>query len=182
MEYELIVHGGTVVDGSGAPRFQADIAIEAGRIAEVIADTQSEQVNASREIDARGLVVAPGFIDPHSHSDWVAPIPEHASILKPFIMQGVTTFVGGNCGFSTAPIRREHAAMLNESGRLCAEREFHWKWERVSELGARLKSQGMALNVAHLAGHGSIRLSVMGASAAKPDWEQLRAMQAMVEQ
>ena len=181
MEYELIVRGGTVVDGSGAPRFQGDIAIDAGRIAEVIADRESEQVIASREINARGLVVAPGFIDLHSHSDWVAPIPEHAAILKPFVMQGVTTFVGGNCGFSVAPVRSQARHMLDESGQMLSERKFAWNWQGVSEFGAHLKRQGMALNMAQLAGHGSIRLCVMGADAGEPSPGQLREMQAMLE-
>lgn len=181
MEYELIVRGGTVVDGSGAPRFQADIGINAGRIAEVIADKESKRVNALGEIDARGLVVAPGFIDLHSHSDWVAPIPEHAAILKPFLMQGVTTFVGGNCGFSVAPVRSQARHMLDESGQMLSERKFAWNWQELSEFGAHLKRQGMALNMAQLAGHGSIRLCVMGADAGEPSAEQLREMQAILE-
>jgi N-acyl-D-amino-acid deacylase len=182
MEYELIVRGGTVVDGSGAPRFRADIAINAGRIAEVIADGESHQVTAPREIDAGGgLIVAPGFIDLHSHSDWVAPIPEHAAILKPFLLQGVTTFVGGNCGFSVAPVRRQARRMLDESGQMLSERKFAWNWQEVSEFSAHLKRQGMAFNMAQLAGHGSIRLCVMGADAGAPSAEQLRDMQAMLE-
>jgi N-acyl-D-amino-acid deacylase len=71
--------------------------------------------------------------------------------------------------------------MLDESGRLCAERTFDWGWDDVAGFAAFLKRQGLALNVAHLAGHGSIRLSVMGSSAAEPSAEQLRAMSAMVE-
>jgi N-acyl-D-amino-acid deacylase len=181
MEHELIVRGGTVVDGSGAPRFQADIAIDAGRIAEVIADRESGQVNARQEIDAGGLVVTPGFIDLHSHSDWVAPIPQHAAILKPFLMQGVTTFVGGNCGFSVAPVRAQAYQMLDESGQMLSERKFAWNWQEVSEFGAHLKRQGIALNMAQLAGHGSIRLCVMGADPGEPSPEQLRQMQAMLE-
>ncbi len=180
MEYDVIVRGGTVIDGSGAPRFQADVAIAGGRVAAVI-EPQGGAAQAPREIDARGLVVAPGFIDLHSHSDWVAPIPEHAAILKPFLMQGVTTFVGGNCGFSVAPIRRSRGRMLDESGQMLSERKFDWEWQEVSEFKAHLQRQGMALNVAHLAGHGSMRLCVMGADAGEPSAEQLREMQAMLE-
>jgi len=93
----------------------------------------------------------------------------------------VTTFVGGNCGFSVAPVMRERNRMLDESGRLCAERKFDWEWEDVAGFAAYLKRRGLALNVAHLAGHGSIRLSVMGSDAGEPSAQQLRAMQAMVE-
>ena len=67
--------------------------------------------------------------------------------------------------------------MLDESGRLCAERKFDWEWDDVAGFAAHLKRQGLALNVAHLAGHGSIRLSVMGSDSGEPSAEQLRAMQ-----
>ncbi len=96
-------------------------------------------------------------------------------------MQGVTTFVGGNCGFSTAPVRRERQPMLDESGRLCAERKFDWGWDSVAGFAGFLRRQGLALNVAHLAGHGSIRLSVMGADPGEPSAAQIREMQTMVE-
>src|SRR5215472_1346252 len=182
MEYDLIIREGTIVDGSGAARFRADVAIKNGRVVQLIDPADSAQVSAPENIDANGLVVAPGFIDLHSHSDWVAPIPEHPAILKPFLMQGVTTFVGGNCGFSVAPVRRERSRMLDESGQMLSERKFDWEWQTVSEFGAHLKRDGIALNIAHLAGHGSIRLCVMGADAGDPSREQLREMQSMLEQ
>ena len=181
MDYNLIIRGGTVVDGSGAPRVRADVAIKDKKIAAVVAPSEAASMTASREIDATGSVIAPGFIDLHSHSDWVVPTPDHGEILKPFLMQGVTTFVGGNCGFSTAPVKRERQRMLDESGRLCAERKFDWSWDDVAGFANTLRRQGLALNVAHLAGHGSIRLSVMGADAGEPSPDQLREMRAMVE-
>ncbi|HXW85307.1 MAG TPA: D-aminoacylase, partial [Candidatus Binataceae bacterium] len=181
MEFDAIIRGGTVADGSGAPRFRADLGLRGGSIAAVLEPAEAAAATAARVIDASGLIVAPGFIDLHSHSDWVVPIPEHASILRPFLLQGVTTIVGGNCGFSVAPIRTERAALLDASGQMLSERRFEWQWREVAEYGAYLKRQGLALNVAHLAGHGSIRLSVMGSSPAEPSAEQLREMQAMVE-
>ena len=181
MEYDVVVRNGVVVDGSGAPRFRADVAIKDRKIAALIDPADAATASGAREIDATGLAIAPGFIDLHSHSDWVLPIADHGRILKPFLLQGVTTFVGGNCGFSVAPVRRERQAMLDESGRLCAERKFDWQWDDVAGFAAHLKRQGLALNVAHLAGHGSIRLSVMGADSGEPSVDQLRAMQAMFE-
>jgi N-acyl-D-amino-acid deacylase len=181
MECDLLIRGGSVIDGSGAPRFRAEIAISRGKIERLVEPAQASQVSAARELDATGLIVAPGFIDPHSHSDWVLPLAEHLEILRPFLLQGVTTFVGGNCGFSTAPIRRERHELLDGSGQMLSERTFEWQWEQVDEFGAFLKRAGLALNVAHLAGHGSIRLSVMGLDAGEPSPEQLRAMCAMVE-
>ena len=181
MEYDVVVRNAVVVDGSGAPRFRADVALKDRKIAALIDPADAASASGAREIDATGLAVAPGFIDLHSHSDWVLPIADHGQILKPFLLQGVTTFVGGNCGFSVAPVMRERQRMLDESGRLCAERTFDWGWDDVAGFAAFLKRQGLALNVAHLAGHGSIRLSVMGSSAAEPSADQLRAMSAMVE-
>ncbi len=181
MEYDVVVLNGVVVDGSGAPRFRGDVAIKDRKIAALIDPADAASASAAREIDATGLAIAPGFIDMHSHSDWVVPVADHGKILKPFLLQGVTTFVGGNCGLSVAPVMRERNRMLDESGRLCAERKFDWEWEDVAGFAAYLKRRGLALNVAHLAGHGSIRLSVMGSDAGEPSAQQLRAMQAMVE-
>ena len=181
MEYDVVVRNGVVVDGSGAPRYRADVAIKDRKIAALIDPADAASASGAREIDATGLAIAPGFIDLHSHSDWVLPIADHGQILKPFLLQGVTTFVGGNCGFSVAPVMRARQRMLDESGRLCAERTFEWAWDDVAGFAAHLKCQGLALNVAHLAGHGSIRLSVMGSDASDPSVDQLRAMQAMVE-
>lgn len=181
MKYDLLIRGGSIIDGSGASRFDAEVAVTGGKIARLIPRAQSQDVTGAREIDATGLVVAPGFIDAHSHSDWVIPIPEHAEILRPFLLQGVTTFVGGNCGFSAAPVNPDRTSMLDGSGQMLSERVFQWQWREVSEFGAHLKRQGLPMNVAHLAGHGSIRLSVMGADPGDPSPEQLIQMRAMVE-
>lgn len=96
--YDLILRGGRVVDGTGAPAFFADVAVRAGRIARVgiIAGT------AARELDVRGLIVAPGFIDVHTHADEIADQPEAENFLR----MGVTTLVAGNCGGSPLDVGR----------------------------------------------------------------------------
>src|SRR5260370_29200388 len=161
MEYGLLVRNGVVVDGSGAPRFKSDVAIKDRRIAALIDPGDAASPSGAREIDATGLAIAPGFIDLHSHSDWVLPIADHGQILRPFLLQGVTTFVGGNCGFSTAPINPDRHGQLDESSQLLIEQPLDWHWREVGEFGAHLKPQGLALTVAHLAGHGRIRSSMM---------------------
>ena len=94
---DILIRGGQVIDGNGAPARVADVAIRAGRIVAIEADRAE---SAGRVIDAHGSVVAPGFIDIHTHSDFTLPLNPRAEAK---IRQGVTTEVVGNCGFSVAP-------------------------------------------------------------------------------
>ena len=102
MEFDLMITNGTVVDGTGRPRFRADGGIDEGRIAVV---ARGEPLQGAERLDAAGLVVAPGFIDVHSHGDWILPLEDHDEILAPLVLQGITTLVTGQCGFSAAPPR-----------------------------------------------------------------------------
>lgn len=158
--HDLVIRNGTVVDGSGRPAFQADVAIEGNRIVKI-----GHVAGAARhEVDATGKVVTPGFIDPHTHFD--------AQLLwdgcaKPALSHGVTTIVPGNCSLSLAPLRAEHrmklVGMFNqiEEMPLKAFKEgVVWDWETFSEYIARIR-KGLAINVAPLVGHSVIRLWVM---------------------
>jgi N-acyl-D-aspartate/D-glutamate deacylase len=158
--YDLIIRNGTVIDGSGGPGVLADVAVAGGRIAEVGQVTGL----AAAELDAAGRVVAPGFIDPHTHFD--------AQLLwdgaaRPALSHGVTTIVPGNCSLSLAPLRAEHrmklVGMFNqiEEMPLKAFKEgVVWDWETFAEYLARIR-QGLAINVALLVGHSVLRLWVM---------------------
>ncbi|MCS6987594.1 MAG: amidohydrolase family protein [Sphingomonadaceae bacterium] len=179
--HDLVVRGGLVVDGTGLPAFRADVAVDGGRIAAVGA----VRGRGRTEIDATGQVVAPGFIDPHTHFDaqlvwdpWAKPAVEH----------GVTTVVPGNCSLSLAPLRAEHRAKLvgmfnqiEEMPLLAFERGIDWTWESFPDYLARLRRH-LSINVAPLVGHSLLRLWVMGDAAmertATP--AEVAAMQALL--
>ncbi|WP_375209429.1 amidohydrolase family protein [Hyphomonas jannaschiana] len=162
--YDLIIRNGTVVDGSGLPGYQADVAITGNRIAKIgkIVET------ADREIDASGKVVSPGFIDPHTHFD--------AQLLwdgaaKPALSHGVTTIVPGNCSLSLAPLKADHRMRLVGMFNQIEEMPYKafregvvWDWETFSEYITRIR-KGLAINVAPLVGHSVIRLWVMNDAA-----------------
>src|SRR3990167_10442408 len=101
MSCDLKFLGGSVLDGTGAKAFRADVAVTGGIITRVgdLADLES-----ARTVDNTGRIVAPGFIDIHSHSDFLVPGADHGTLLEPFLRQGMTTLVGGNCGFSPGPV------------------------------------------------------------------------------
>lgn len=153
----VVLRGGLVVDGTGAPARSADVMIEGGRIS-VIGAVDEE---AGAPVDCAGKVVAPGFIDAHSHMDFFAASgnPHH---FDSFTAQGVTTFVGGNCGFSPFGFspNTKYRHLLESS--LFKEGRDTLEWNRFSEYAALLESMGLSHNFVQLVGHGAARTSLSG--------------------
>jgi N-acyl-D-amino-acid deacylase len=146
--YDVVIRNGRVVDGTGNPAFFADVAIKNGHIARI----GRVAGKAKAEIDAAGLIVAPGFIDVHTHADEVADMPRAEN----FVRMGVTSLVAGNCGNSTLNVARLFRAV-----------------ERAN----------VAVNVATLVGHNSVREKAMGGSFDRPPTpEELARMKALVKQ
>jgi N-acyl-D-aspartate/D-glutamate deacylase len=162
--FDVIVKGGRVVDGSGQPAFQGDVAVKDGRIA-AVGDIRDE---ARQVIDATGRVVAPGFIDPHTHFD-VQLLWDGAA--KPALEHGVTCVVPGNCSLSLAPLkaqdRRAVVGMFQQIEEMPPEAfttAFDWSWEDFAGY-RRAIEKNLSINVAPLVGHSVIRLWVMGPAA-----------------
>ena len=150
-----LIRGGTVYDGNGGKPFSGDILVEGGIIAAVAPD--GFRGTADAVMDATGLAVAPGFIDAHSHAEWIVPEEGHLRILKPFLSQGVTTFVGGNCGFSPFPVTDADKETVLENSRFLANDRFAFHWRDQRGFFKHLEENGVCLNVAVLAGHGPMR-------------------------
>jgi len=162
--FDVIVRNGLVVDGSGADAFKGDVAVKDGRIAAV-----GQVAGEARQIiDAGGRVVAPGFIDPHTHFD-VQLLWDGAA--KPALAHGVTCIVPGNCSLSLAPLRagdrRQVVGMFQQIEEMPPEAfttAFEWTWEDFAGYRAAIE-KALSINVAPLVGHSVIRLWVMGPAA-----------------
>ena len=153
MEYDVIIRDTTIVDGSGQPTFKGSVGVRGDRIAAV----GEIDANAARVIDGSGLVTCPGFIDSHSHAD--SSILQHP-LAESLVMQGITTFLGGNCGSCLAPLRDA------QQGKRSIERfgghVDDITWRTFGEWLARVEGVGLSVNYVPLAGHNTIRTVVMG--------------------
>ncbi|MBV9577704.1 MAG: D-aminoacylase [Chloroflexi bacterium] len=171
---DLLIRGGTLVDGSGSPGVQADVAIRGDRVVAVGADAARDAAAHSETLDAGGLVVAPGFIDLHSHADHTLPTYPRATNS---ITQGVTTEVVGLCGFSVAPVAADpaRAAQLRElAGGFGPYLE--WNWHTYDDYLNQLESAAPAVNVAPLVGHHALRILAMGMEDRPPTPSELAVM------
>ena len=166
MAYDLLIRGARIVDGGGGPRFAGDLAVRGDRIAAIGASL--DVADAARVIEAHGRVLSPGFIDVHSHDD-VAVLLDPEMAFK--VSQGVTTEVVGNCGMGPAP--RDLAAAFGQS--LYPGRDVP-RWEGHAGYLAHIDADPPSLNVAVLAGHGTLRLAAMGAAKRAPTSAELDAM------
>ena len=158
---DLLIRGASVIDGSGAPARPASVAIDGGRISAI--DPADVGRDADRVIDAGGLVLAPGFIDMHSHADFT--LPSYPGAINS-LAQGVTTEVIGNCGYSPAPLSAE-PSLAAEQRVAChgLGPDLDWAWTSFGEYLDRLDAAQPAVNAIALVGHGMLRLSVVGPEA-----------------
>ena len=168
-----VIRGGHVIDGSGAAGFDADVAIQNGRIAAIGRDLPT---SGAEVVDAKGHVVAPGFIDIKTHSDWTLPLmPEGQSKIR----QGVTTEVIGHCGYSCAPALPDKVDAL----KAYLSPSAPWLTFRETDFANYLATYpSLSVNSIHLVGHNTLRLMAMGMEDRPPTPAELEHMRTMLQE
>lgn len=151
--YSLIFRNSLILDGTGNPGFEADVAIKDG----VIAKIGKVSEKGLQEINLKGAMIAPGFIDVHGHSDYfLFLVPTYASKIQ----QGITTEVGGNCGYSAAPIWGTAAESRQKE--YYQQYKLKLNWHHLAEYFTKLRELKISANYSHLIGHNTIRESISG--------------------
>jgi N-acyl-D-amino-acid deacylase len=173
MAYDLLIRGGTVIDGTKAPRFTADVAVQDGRIA-AIGDLK--EADARSVVDAAGLVVAPGFIDSHTHDDQ-ALLSQPDMSFK--VSQGVTTVIGGNCGISAAPLKQDMELPMPLN---LLETPSGERFTSFAAYFDALRRTPSTVNVAALVGHSTLRAVTMDSLDRPATDAEIARMQAHVQE
>ncbi len=173
MRADVVIRNGRTLDGTGAPERHEDVAIQGGKIAGMGGEVEADEV-----IDAAGKVVAPGFIDLHSHGDLVLawPSEERLSLLEGRTAQGITTEIVGNCGLGVCPLAGDAAAILPEINGWMTPASFPWSWKGVSGYLSHLEGVGIPVNVGTLAPHGPLRLGVRSLAPGETSGNERRLM------
>ncbi|NLR76805.1 N-acyl-D-amino-acid deacylase family protein [Leeia aquatica] len=171
--YDTVLHGGTLLDGSATPGYQADIGIQAGRIAAI---APAGSLHGQQQHDASGWIISPGFIDVHAHDDQQAV---SAPAMQAKLTQGVTTVVVGNCGISLVPwvADRTPPAPLNLIGS-----QADYCYPTVAAYAAAVDAAGPTVNIGLLVGHSTLRVNVLDDPAQAASAAQVEQMQALLEE
>jgi N-acyl-D-amino-acid deacylase len=177
--FDLVIEAGRLVDGSGGPPTPGDLGITKGRIA-ALGDLGS--ADAAARLDATGLMVAPGFVDIHSHSDFLVPAQEHGEILAPFLGQGITTIVTGNCGYSPAPVNPATADELDSYTTFLRGPDLPRAWDSFGDYLGYLDERGVAMNVVPLVAHGALRIHEVGFQGRELEPDEQSRMRRNLEQ
>jgi len=171
------LRSGTIVDGTGNPGKVGNVIIQGDRVVALGGDE-----TRGTPLDVGGHVVAPGFVDIHSHDDWIAPLQDGPELLGPNIQQGITTTTAGNCGISPAPLRGgPNSAVERMNLAATVADHLRWDWDSVRDFYGYLERRGLPLNLCMLVGHSTIRAVVMGDAARPATGREIAAMQELLE-
>lgn len=172
---DLLINNGLIVDGTGKPSYHANLGIKG----DTIEFLGNHTCAAENVIDAAGRIVTPGFIDIHTHSDLgILAVPTADN----YVMQGVTTTVGGNCGFSLAPVNQKYFQDLQSycAPFLIKEGSYSWDWSSFKDFYDLVSRTGLAVNIVPFVGHGTLRIAVNGFKDGACTDHELRAMQKLL--
>ncbi len=174
MTYDILIKNGTIIDGTGAPWIKADLVIKDDKIAKM----GEIKEDAETVLDAKGLVVSPGWIDVHVHADHtILGNPEGLS----YTHQGITTVTMGNCGLSTYPLSEEHRDDLIEYLKpFTGGIQMDYDWSNMKEFNQRIMRKGTSLNLVPFVGHGSIRIAALGFENRSPDESEMEKMKQLL--
>jgi N-acyl-D-aspartate/D-glutamate deacylase len=161
MDLDFVLEKATIVDGSGGKPYQADIGLKGPAIA-AVGDLGKSRAGERRDVS--GHVVCPGFIDAHSHADLAFFRKNHDNMLTPLVEQGITTFVGGNCGMALAPVTEENRDDIKTYLEVFTQMDFDRdiKWGTMAGYMDYVDRQGLLLNAVQLTPHGVLRISALG--------------------
>ena len=172
MSYDLLIKNGKVIDGAGNPWYWGDVAIEGDRIAAIgkLGDAKTDRI-----IDVKGLVVVPGFVDAHSHSDFNTLVYRE---MESTVMQGITTVVAGQCGSTAAPVNPVLRDLWEKevNSQLPSGVSLKVTWTTFDEYLKEEEKAGLGANVAHMVGHGAVRVAGMGPDNRAPTAKELKKM------
>ncbi|WP_298925059.1 amidohydrolase family protein [uncultured Ramlibacter sp.] len=172
-QVDLIIRNGTVIDGSKAPRYEADVAVKDGRI---VAIGELAGYTATQTLDAKGRIVAPGFIDSHTHDD-TAVLSHPGMDFK--VSQGVTTVIAGNCGISAAPLRHDMELPMPLA---LVETTPAARFTSFAAYLAAMRAQPSSVNIAAMVGHSTLRAVVMSELDRPANAREIAQMREMVEE
>ncbi len=172
MSYDILIKNGKVVDGAGNPWYWGDVAVEGDVIAAIgkLGDAKAERI-----IDAKGHVVVPGFVDAHSHSDFNTLVYRE---MESTVMQGITTVIAGQCGSTAAPVNPALRDLWEKevNDQLPTGVSLKVTWTTFDDYLKEEEKAGLGANVAHMVGHGAIRVAGMGPDARAPTTKELKKM------
>lgn len=169
----ILLKKGLIVDGTGRKSFIGDVLINGNTIEAV---TTNDLKFRGRTVDCAGMVIAPGFIDAHSHNDWVMGRRDHSKFTIPFTAQGITTFVTGNCGFGVAGFEKNtrFRDLIEQGGRLFNNTDI--PWSTMDEYFTSVRRQGLTHNMVNLTGHGTSRMSIRGFKPTPMNREEMKKL------
>ena len=182
--FDLVFENANVIDGSGGPAFRADIGIRGAAISAVEKPGTLAEADTGRVVDAAGMTVCPGFIDAHSHADLTYFREDHPELLAPLVKQGVTTFVGGQCGMALAPVTASNREGQRSYLEVFTQMEFDRdvRWSTMGDFMEQVEDEGLVMNTAMLAPHGMMRISAMGLETRLADDRDIAAMKVLLEE